>query len=271
MGLNLATPILKMQSSGKGCDAGKRAVLASPKGWMQEMALGGSLASDAALVQRAVCSYTLFSSQDANSPVTLRTRKFLRNPLLQRRQCVLDVIHPARANVSKSELSEKLGEMYKTPAKQVQIFHMRTHFGGGRSTGFALIYDSEEAMKFEPKFRLIRKGMAEKGDRAGRKLRKERKNVSACLLCVQGMQGDLLTSKKPISTCRGPRRPEVPPRRRPAMPPRRSRAPLRRRLPRLSALVLFTTSSFAFFLRGRAHQIESSQDGVPGRSLRTLT
>ncbi len=28
---------------------------------------------------------------------------------------VLDVIHPARPNVSKAELSEKLSEMYKTP------------------------------------------------------------------------------------------------------------------------------------------------------------
>lgn len=69
---------------------------------------------------------------------------------------VLDVIHPARANVSKAELSEKLSEMYKTPKEQCIVFGMRTAFGGGRSTGFALIYDSRDSMKFEPKHRLVR-------------------------------------------------------------------------------------------------------------------
>lgn len=69
---------------------------------------------------------------------------------------VLDVIHPARANVSKKELSEKLATMYKADAACVQVFGMRTHFGGGRSTGFALIYDGKDSMKFEPKHRLVR-------------------------------------------------------------------------------------------------------------------
>lgn len=94
--------------------------------------------------------------QDPNSPITLRTRKFLTNRLLQRKQMVLDVIHPARPNVSKAELSEKLAEMYKSPSEQVIVFGMRTHYGGGRSTGFALIYDTKESLKFEPKHRLVR-------------------------------------------------------------------------------------------------------------------
>ncbi|PWN48180.1 putative 40S ribosomal protein S24 [Violaceomyces palustris] len=113
---------------------------------------------------------------DASAPVTLRTRKFITNRLLQRRQMVLDVIHPSRANVSKAELSEKLAAMYKANKEQVIVFGMRTAFGGGRSTGFALIYDSRESMKFEPKHRLVRVGLAEKTDKASRKLRKERKN-----------------------------------------------------------------------------------------------
>lgn len=94
--------------------------------------------------------------QDPNSPITLRTRKFLTNRLLQRKQMVLDVIHPARPNVSKTELSEKLAEMYKSPSEQVIVFGMRTQYGGGRSTGFALIYDTKESLKFEPKHRLVR-------------------------------------------------------------------------------------------------------------------
>ncbi|KAJ1025552.1 hypothetical protein NDA13_004360 [Ustilago tritici] len=116
------------------------------------------------------------TSQDSTSPVTLRTRKFITNRLLQRKQMVLDVIHPARPNVSKAELSEKLSEIYKTPKEQCVVFGMRTAFGGGRSTGFALIYDSRESMKFEPKHRLVRIGLAEKTEKASRKLRKERKN-----------------------------------------------------------------------------------------------
>ena len=70
---------------------------------------------------------------------------------------VLDVLHPSRATVPKSELSEKLAAFYKTQKDRVVTFGFRTQFGGGRSTGFALIYDSEEALrKFEPKHRLVR-------------------------------------------------------------------------------------------------------------------
>ncbi|KZS92969.1 hypothetical protein SISNIDRAFT_441588 [Sistotremastrum niveocremeum HHB9708] len=116
---------------------------------------------------------------DASAPVTLRTRKFITNRLLQRRQMVLDVLHPSRANVSKAELSEHLSKLYKTDKERVVTFGLRTHFGGGRSTGFALIYDSEAAQKkFEPRYRLVRSGLAAKVEKASRKLRKERKNRS---------------------------------------------------------------------------------------------
>jgi small subunit ribosomal protein S24e len=89
--------------------------------------------------------------------VTLRTRKFITNRLLQRRQFVLDVLHPSRATVSKDELAEKLASVYKTDKQRVVTFGFRTAFGGGRSTGFALIYDDEAAQKkFEPRHRLVR-------------------------------------------------------------------------------------------------------------------
>ena len=52
----------------------------------------------------------------------------------------------------------------------------RTQFGGGKSTGFALIYDTlESAKKFEPKYRLVRHGLVS-GDRTSRKQLKEKKN-----------------------------------------------------------------------------------------------
>jgi len=113
----------------------------------------------------------------SDSPVTIRTRKFITNRLLARRQFIVDVLHPSRPNVPKSELSEKLAALYKTDKARVITFGFKTHFGGGRSTGFALIYDDEESQKkFEPRYRLVRAGLAKKKERPTRKLRKERKN-----------------------------------------------------------------------------------------------
>jgi hypothetical protein len=63
--------------------------------------------------------------------------------------------------------------MYKATKDQVSVFGLRTQFGGGKTTGFGLIYDSPEAMKkFEPRYRLIRVGMATKIERASRQQRR---------------------------------------------------------------------------------------------------
>jgi small subunit ribosomal protein S24e len=88
---------------------------------------------------------------------TIRTRKFMTNRLLARRQFVVDVLHPGRANVSKSEIKDKLASMYNVrDAQQIFVFGFRTQFGGGKSTGFGLIYDDlKSAQKFEPKYRYI--------------------------------------------------------------------------------------------------------------------
>ncbi len=71
---------------------------------------------------------------------------------------VVEVVHPGRANVSKTELQEKVGQLFKvSETNRVFLFGFRTVFGGGRSTGFALIYDTlEAAKKYEPKHRLAR-------------------------------------------------------------------------------------------------------------------
>merc|ERR1711964_420998 len=83
-----------------------------------------------------------------------RTRKFIRDPLLGRKQMVVDILHPNRANISKDELRGKLAEMYKANKDQVNVFGLQTQFGGGKTTGFALVYDSPEALKkFEPHYR----------------------------------------------------------------------------------------------------------------------
>ncbi|KAJ6534298.1 ribosomal protein S24e-domain-containing protein [Mycena capillaripes] len=91
---------------------------------------------------------------NSSAPIILRTRKFITN-----------------------QLSEKLATLYKTDKNRVVTFGFGTQFGGGRSTGFALIYDDEASQKrFEPKYRLIRSGLSAKVDKPSRKLRKERKN-----------------------------------------------------------------------------------------------
>ncbi|KAH7517227.1 hypothetical protein FEM48_Zijuj09G0040600 [Ziziphus jujuba var. spinosa] len=95
---------------------------------------------------------------------------------------VIDVLHPGRPNVSKVwsltlclsvcicdsvvydmlalqvELKDKLARMYEVKdPNAIFVFEFRTNFGGGKSTGFGLIYDSvENAKKYEPKYRLVR-------------------------------------------------------------------------------------------------------------------
>ncbi|CAM9204974.1 unnamed protein product [Ectocarpus sp. 6 AP-2014] len=112
-----------------------------------------------------------------SSNVTVRTRKFIRNALLARRQMVVDIIHPGVANVSKTELGEMIAKKFRvSDATMVTLFGFRTHFGGGKSTGFCLIYDSVEDMKkFEPKHRLARAGLQDKKE-TSRKQIKEAKN-----------------------------------------------------------------------------------------------
>lgn len=77
----------------------------------------------------------------------------------------------------KSELSEKLTKMYKvSDPSTIFLFGFSTHFGGGKSTGFGVIYDSlASAKKFEPTYRLRRAGMAE-ATTGSRKQRREKKN-----------------------------------------------------------------------------------------------
>merc|ERR1712134_51979 len=107
--------------------------------------------------------------------VTVRTRKYMTNRLLARRQMVVDILHPNRASVPKTEIREKLAKMYKCTADRIFAFGFRTNFGGGKTSGFALIYDSmDQAKKFEPKFRLRRQGVIEPAAKTSRKQKKGR-------------------------------------------------------------------------------------------------
>jgi len=67
--------------------------------------------------------------------------------------------------------------MYSCTSDRVFVFGFKTNFGGGKSSGFALIYDTMDfAKKFEPKYRLHRQGVIDRGTKISRKQAKERKN-----------------------------------------------------------------------------------------------
>jgi len=93
---------------------------------------------------------------------TVRTRKFMRNAVAGRRQMVVDVIHPGVATISKADIKKSLISMYSANADLVFTFGFRTKFGGGKTTGFAFIYDTEAAAKqMEPRHQLLALGWAE--------------------------------------------------------------------------------------------------------------
>uniref|UniRef100_A0A8C6BIZ7 Small ribosomal subunit protein eS24 n=1 Tax=Monodon monoceros TaxID=40151 RepID=A0A8C6BIZ7_MONMO len=89
---------------------------------------------------------------------------------------IIDVLHPGKATVPKTEIQEKLAKMYKTTPDVIFVFGFRTRFGGGKTTGFGMTYDSlDYVKKDEPKHRLARHGLYEKKN-ISRKQRKECKN-----------------------------------------------------------------------------------------------
>merc|ERR1711868_360967 len=124
------------------------------------------------------------SIMSTKAQVTIRPRKLITNRLLCRRQMILDVHHPGLATPDKEMLKNMIAEYlskakgHKAVAEATCIFGMKTKFGGGRSTCFALAYDSvDAAKKHEPKHRLIRSGHVEKPAlNVARKQRKEKKN-----------------------------------------------------------------------------------------------
>merc|ERR1719183_1295648 len=95
----------------------------------------------------------------SDSKFILYIRKFLKNPLLARKQLSIDLIHADVANVSKADIKAKLSKMLKCKEDALVVFGLKTKFGGGRSSGFALVYDNADAKK---KYDLKKRLMSEK-------------------------------------------------------------------------------------------------------------
>merc|ERR1711990_1280675 len=117
----------------------------------------------------------------SSGSVTVRPRKLMTNRLLSRRQMVIDILHPDQPTPDKATLRKLICE-HLSKAKHAKadpdatvVFGMRTDYGGGKSTGFALVYDSTDAAKkIEPKHRLVKIGLDEVTTRTARKQRKEK-------------------------------------------------------------------------------------------------
>merc|ERR1711894_402117 len=94
------------------------------------------------------------------------------------RQMLVDVVHPGIACPSKEKVASTLSTLYHKDAKNVICYGFRTQFGGGKTSGFALIYDTVAfANKFYSKHRLVRKGLVElnKKKEDGRRAKKTKK------------------------------------------------------------------------------------------------
>merc|ERR1712216_379979 len=119
----------------------------------------------------------------SSGSVTVRPRKLMTNRLLSRRQMVIDILHPDQPTPDKAPLRKLICE-HLSKAKHAKadpdatvVFGMRPDYGGGKSTGFCLVYDSTDAAKkIEPKHRLVKIGLDEVATRTARKQRKEKKN-----------------------------------------------------------------------------------------------
>jgi small subunit ribosomal protein S24e len=70
----------------------------------------------------------------------------------------VEVLHSGLPGISKTDLKAKLAKMYKVDNSQlIVVFGLQTAFGGGRTKGFGLIYDTlAAAKKYESKYRRVR-------------------------------------------------------------------------------------------------------------------
>lgn len=88
------------------------------------------------------------------------------------------------ANVSKAAIKTKLAQLFKTKEECLTIFGLKTKFGGGRSTGFALLYDTADAKKkYDNKTMLRRDGHFAKPT----KTRKQKKEIKGRVKKVRGV------------------------------------------------------------------------------------
>ena len=117
---------------------------------------------------------------DKKEQFILYARKMINNPLLKRKQVVVELIHPDQGSVSKASIKAKLASMFKAKEEAISVFGLHSKFGGGRSSGYACIYDDLDARKkCDTKSMLLRDKITSKEGKKGRKQLKEMKSQMA--------------------------------------------------------------------------------------------
>lgn len=110
------------------------------------------------------------------SQPNLRIRKYIVNKLLERKQFVVDLTHPGQAAPTRDQIKDLVSSQLKVNKETTVIFGLQTVFGGGRTTGFGLVYDSKDSMlKIEPTHRLIKAQLKTKSKMTRRMRKNARK------------------------------------------------------------------------------------------------
>ena len=67
------------------------------------------------------------------------------------------MVHDGMANVPKAQIKDEVAKKLKCKADAITVYGLHTKFGGIRTSGFALIYDSlDQKKKYDFKCRLIK-------------------------------------------------------------------------------------------------------------------
>merc|ERR1719223_580434 len=94
------------------------------------------------------------------------------------------MIHPESGSISKEQIKEKVAQMFKSKPECISVFGLGSKFGGGRSTGFAFIYNSlDDRKKYDTKTSLLREKYITKGS----KTRKQKKEIKGRVKKVRGI------------------------------------------------------------------------------------
>ena len=113
--------------------------------------------------------------------VNIFSSKMMRNCLLNRKQMVIEVIHPQRANVPKEELAERLAMSLNVDKNCCSIYGRKTKFGGKKSIGVALVYDTENDRNKYDGYSSSKKTLQNRNMRPTRRERKRLSRVNSSL------------------------------------------------------------------------------------------
>merc|ERR1711937_757673 len=118
----------------------------------------------------------LFAMSEKKENIICYARRLIKNPLMKRKQIVVELIHPDQGSVSKVTIKEKLSKMFDSKPEHISLFGLHSKFGGGRSSGFACIYDDVDSRKkYDNKKMLLRDKLRDVSKKKGRKQLKEMK------------------------------------------------------------------------------------------------